>query len=725
MHHMRSSAHAFISTLATAAAVAVVIGGLACDKKPEPAPGPQPPAADGKPVPAPVPAADRGDEIRLYDFVDNRLLAHQLVGGGLVVSPGSGGFAKYEHFARPKVSWKQDRKDGKKVGIADKYASLDVPLTASQASGNLTMRLFADSPRGLEIKSGGKIGKVELQAGWQTVSLPMTAAAGETRFQIVSTKDGPTVEWLQFGGTPPADDVVAPLYDASAKALALPEGGGAAYYTYVPQKGRVVAAVRGAGCKLEVAATAEGKKPVTGAISGNGAVDLAPLAGQIVRIELIARGCAKALVSDAGIAVPGKVPAVKKAARPKYVVFWIMDSLRADRVRPFNPRARPETPVWASLVKKGAVFMRNYVQGNESQASHASMWTSTYVGTHRYIPSGNKGIPASFVTIDEVMKGAGFMTSGVSANGFITKKNGFAGKFDLYRNHIHDGGGVRGEDVLKAALASVEGKQARPWFLYIGTIDTHVSWRAKEPWISKYDPGYKGRFEKEILGKDVDNGIKLTEREKEHVRAIYDSNVSYQDKLLGDLLAKLEAWGIADQTMIVVTADHGDEQWENGRVGHGASLVEWLEHVPMAIIYPPLIPAGEIQEGSESIDILPTIIDAIGGTLPAGMQGRSLVPLTQGIGKGYLAPSIASKYELEWVMRLGDWKLRTAGGNTELYDLASDYYEKKDLADSRAIERRYLTDALSTFLVNQKDWRKSTDGLANNMTAAGAAKFDK
>jgi hypothetical protein len=83
-------------------------------------------------------------------------------------------------------------------------------------------------------------------------------------------------------------------------------------------------------------------------------------------------------------------------------------------------------------------------------------------------------------------------------------------------------------------------------------------------------------------------------------------------------------------------------------------------------------------------------------------------------------------YENAWAMRCGDWKARVAGTGTPLvFNLASDYYEKKDLVDSAPAERRLLTDALSTFLVYQKQWKKGTYGLANNMTARAAEDFDK
>src|SRR5262249_56918421 len=200
----------------------------------------------------------------------------------------------------------------------------------------------------------------------------------------------------------------------------------------------------------------------------------------------------------------------------------------------------------------------------------------------------------------------------------------------------------------------------------------------------------------------------VSERDQTHIVALYDSNVSFQDDLLGKLVAQLGEWGIADETMLLVTADHGDELWEDGRVGHGGSLHETLVHVPLLAVYPPLFPPGTVAEEVELVDILPTLIDALGMGAPEDVQGASLVPLAQGVGRGYPRGAVASQFESAWALRLFGWKARVgASGVPALYRLADDPYEKKDLAAARPLERRWLTDVLSTFLLHQKEWRKS------------------
>jgi arylsulfatase A-like enzyme len=179
--------------------------------------------------------------------------------------------------------------------------------------------------------------------------------------------------------------------------------------------------------------------------------------------------------------------------------------------------------------------------------------------------------------------------------------------------------------------------------------------------------------------------------------------------------------------MVILVADHGDEMYEHGKIGHGQSLHEELVHIPFVVYYPPLFPAGKVvEEGVELVDVLPTIVDALGGKVPADAQGESLVALAQGEGQGYPRPAIASQYELAHTMRLGKWKLWVGGsGDVRLIDAAGDPYGKTELQNERPYERRFVTDALSLWMAYQSKWKKSRWGVASNLKPAFAAELDK
>ena len=273
-------------------------------------------------------------------------------------------------------------------------------------------------------------------------------------------------------------------------------------------------------------------------------------------------------------------------------------------------------------------------------------------------------------------------------------------------------------------VSFVEPKKDQPWFLYLGLIDTHVTWRAKQPWLDQYDGGYKGRFASEF-GDDGPGGFAkdLSDREKDHVRALYDANVSYQDDLLGQLVEKLKSWGVWDKTMLIVTADHGDEQWEDGRVGHGGSVRESLVHVPLVVHYPPMFPAVRITEGTEGIDIVPTVADALGVAADPEWQGTSLVGLANG-GGGYPLLSTSSQYENAHGGRIGHWKIKLIGTQTpRLYNLASDPGERNDVwgKPSAQVGARLLLDPMWLLRNWNVEWKKAQWGNAAAVTSRFAA----
>lgn len=661
----------------------------------------------------------------VFDLVDNRLLAHVERGGGIVALAGSPGFAKYLNFGKPNVPFKLGQTlDGKRVAIADMYARVVLPLAGDQIPARkLYLRVHSPKPRDVEVELNGvKAGKADIKDGWQTVAVDLpdkAARAGENDVRLVFGKKGENVavEWIQLGGTAPPD--AAPrAFDGAARAIALARGVAVSWYVQVPRQGRLVGQ---ASCPVSVRVRAQDGQLLDGELKGGGSVDLGAAAGRVVKLTLTGK-CDDARVTGAALATPGPAPAVSRAKRPRNVVFWVMDSLRADKVRPFAPGARPEVPHWEKLARDATIFTSFYVQGNESKASHASLWSSLYPVNHRVLDVKDK-LDAKWTTLGEAMKARGLYTSGVSSNGWIIEKWGFGDGWDAFRNHIHQDGGTRGEDVWRAAVASIKERTQKPFFLYLGMVDTHVTWRAHEPWIGKYDTEpYAGPFVKAATDPQVDKiaagKMKITDRDKTRIIALYDSDVSYQDDLIGKVRDQLKAWGIADDTMIVVTADHGDELWEDGRLGHGGSVRETLVHVPTAIYYPPLFPAGTVvDEGAESVDLLPTMIDALGGEPAPEMQGESLIPLAQGAGRGYPRPGFASQYEDAHAMSLGGWKIiAKKSGAAKLYHVAKDPLEKEDLVDSRPYERRFVTDAMSTFLLYQKDWKKRRWGVASNQS---------
>jgi arylsulfatase A-like enzyme len=175
--------------------------------------------------------------------------------------------------------------------------------------------------------------------------------------------------------------------------------------------------------------------------------------------------------------------------------------------------------------------------------------------------------------------------------------------------------------------------------------------------------------------------------------------------------------------MLVITADHGDEQWEEGRVGHGGSVRETLVHVPLVVHWPGTFPAARITEGTEGIDIVPTVADLLGVAPDPEWQGMSLVGLANGAG-GYPWMSFVSQYENSHAGRIGHWKLKLIGTQTpRLYDLSKDPGEHNDLwgKASSEIGARLLLDPMWILRSWNVEWKKSAWGNAAAVTNRFAA----
>ena len=726
---------------------------------PPPAPAPRAAVVETEPAPAP-PTRDPGPEHVVFDLADNRLLAHVYQGGGLWADAGSASFARYARPGGETIGWQLlRRRAGARVAVLRRRGSVTVPLREEEAareSGSIAVAVHAAKAGALAVAvNGAPPAAVALRRGWQLVTVDVPAGvlvAGENRVALDAGKEALAIAWLQVGGDPlaaePAHAAPPPFFERESRALAVAGGQALVYYLYVPEQAALVAEVASArgdepDCRIAVRARSQGAE-VTGELAGEARIDLDPLAGQVARVSLEARGCVRtrAALRGGALVVPGPAPVRASGPPPRHVILWIMDTLRADRIRPIEPDARPEVPALERLAAEGAVFRHAYVQGNESQTSHASIWTSLFPATHGVRSAGNNQsyrLARRFDTVGQLARRAGLRPIGVTANGMITSSGGYARGFTTFVNLMKEknprrrNGFVPGDRILERARLTLEDAWRDPFFLFVGTIDTHKPWVGHEPWLSRYDPDpYRGAFMSAAWPGDL--GIRPgsmactrvpAPRDLARIHAIYDSDVSYQDSVLGAMLEELDARGIADDTMIIVTADHGEELWEAGRCGHGASLRETLVHVPLFVRYPPLIQKGTIvEEGVDAMDILPTLADALGEPPPARAQGESLVALAQGIGRGYVRPSYASQYEYAHAMRVGSWKIWLGkDGGTRVYDLAEDPGEKAPVTD-RPIERRFMSDLLHLFLANRLRWSKRRWGVVSNMSPDAADELD-
>jgi arylsulfatase A-like enzyme len=711
-------------------------------------------AEPAAPPDATAPAVVRRPERKVFSLGDNLLTAHRALGSDLVVDASSIGFARYIRFNMPVARWRLGATAyGQPVALAAKGGSLELPLTEPQAANarGIAFELVGKpdqepSKRSVKI-NGRKAGTIEVVPGRVWHALDVAAGwftAGENTIVVEGGEVALATIRIYADATRVDADLQPPAHvawDGPSRTLALDDGAAVAWYVHLPLEAHLVATLPG-DCRVEVSARSDDGTRAAGLLGGDTAhVDLSPVGDRAVRLELVARDCPEATLGDPWITIPGPpIPEHPAGPPPKYVVIWVMDALRADRVRPFTPGARAEVPNFDKLAATGAVFRQFYVGGNESQTSHSTVWTGTYPAVHNVRLAGDGGnwrIPSKLTVLGEMVKGAGLTPIGVTGNGFVTDAGGYARGFAEFRNMMREKGTVNGvlygEKVLTAALARLDARKADPTLLFLGTVDTHGPWIARKPWIDRYDASnpqpYTGPFQhhgtmRELGIKRGEMGCSLVPPPREITRlsAIYDSAVSYHDERLGDLVAGLQRMGIYDETMIILTSDHGEELFEESRCGHGGSLRETLVRVPLLVHYPPRVGAAIVDEGAEGVDIMPTILDALGVDLPAQLQGESLLPRAAGVNRGWPRPSYASQFEYAHAMRVARWKLKVGKrGIPVLVDMVGDPDERSDVAKTQPAARRMATDALGLFLATRVRWNKQTLGVVTNLLPGAAS----
>jgi arylsulfatase A-like enzyme len=190
---------------------------------------------------------------------------------------------------------------------------------------------------------------------------------------------------------------------------------------------------------------------------------------------------------------------------------------------------------------------------------------------------------------------------------------------------------------------------------------------------------------------------------------------------------QLKAWGLWDRALVIVTSDHGEELLEAGRCGHAGSLRDAVVRVPLLVHDPSRFPgATVVDEGSDTSDVLPTVMAALAKPAPVTSPGEPLEALAQGVARGWPRPSFTVLPRAGYAIRVGRWKLTAlASAPAVVADLAADPGETRDVGGDHPVERRMLTDQLGVLAALSERWNKREWGVASAVSPGGAAALDE
>ena len=704
----------------------------------------------------PLPQAD-GDHFEAFDLLRNRPLAHRTTAaeqGASTWLDGAGlDFVRYVQ-GNHRRDWNLGASIDEEVTgavIRGRNAKLTIPVTAPMDAEVMQMRVFNPAQWTNELTveiNGERVDALELESGWSTVSIDLRDVAVNAENdvgldfsnlgRIEGTLSGGALAWARIGPGG-ADEGHNRPHDLTGHQgeMTLGAGQGLFWVSWIHDDALLeleIGAKPGCGPTIKVAVeSGEGKVETIlheeiGVVAGRGefqttAINLPVSHSQVGRIELLhdADECESVELRRAALIRPGTIEGVPEDFKtPKYVVFWIIDTLRADYL-PLHFETDVKAPNLKRLAAEGVSFETAYVQGTESRASHASLFTGKYPDRHRVLATGR--VDPNLPILPHFFRDAGYTTGMLAANGYVSHLLNLDRGWDFYHNYIHEETALHAEFLVENGLEWIAGlEEEEPFFLYLGTIDPHATYRRHDDFIDLYEPAdYRGRFRRHLSGEQLEKikaGSKRpTEREKQRIINLYKNEITYNDYAFGKLRQALEDKGIWEDTLVVITADHGEEFWEHGSVGHGHNVHQEMVHVPLLFHYPRELPSGRIvRSGGEVIDIVPTIIDMLGEQPLEDRQGMSLLPTIYGEHGGYPAPALATQYRFQYGLQIRDWKLYLRSGSMRLYDRRTDPQEMTDIRADHPLASRWLQDSIGWFRAYRSEWDKSRWGVPNNVS---------
>ena len=368
---------------------------------------------------------------------------------------------------------------------------------------------------------------------------------------------------------------------------------------------------------------------------------------------------------------------------PNIIVISI-DTLRADHLGSYGYE-RNTSPNIDKLAEKGILFENAYSQGSWTFPSMASMHTSLYP-TQIGVDNLNTKIHDSFMTLAEHMKDNFYKTYAIISSIVVSEPLGFSQGFDTFdQDSIRKKFELSSHIVTDKAIEYMSGKKGSKFFLWLHFTDPHFNY-AHHPEYN-YSEGYSGslgdNLSYEFLKKEKEF---LDDNDIQYIKDLYDEEISYTDYHIGRLLDAAGKLGLMDNTVIILTADHGEEFMERARLGHGKTLFQEVIHVPL-IIYVPSDNGSGGERANSSVEVKSigkTVLD-LSGIVNTQFRGQNLLSAAEGEGNESYAYSQMANGEggrpLSETIISDKWKLinNLKLGEYRLYDLESDPDEKNNL----------------------------------------------
>ena len=288
-----------------------------------------------------------------------------------------------------------------------------------------------------------------------------------------------------------------------------------------------------------------------------------------------------------------------------------------------------------ALAAGGIRFSRASSTAPWTQPAVASLMTGLTPSRHGVLHLFDK-LPEDNLTLAEALAARGFKTAGVVSHFLINRDQGFGQGFEVYTDASVKGHEVSSPKVTRTAISELRRLQDERFFLFVHYFDPHSEYLHHPEYDrTSWYQGSALQWKRDILAlREKRHG--MSSRDIEFLRGLYREEIAFTDHHLGLLMAQLKNLGLEDNTLVILTADHGEEFMEHGWIGHTRFLYDTLLHVPLIFSLPGKLKPGTVEEPVSLNDLMPTLL-AMSNLSPEdpGGDGRSLRPFLSGApGKG-------------------------------------------------------------------------------------------
>jgi arylsulfatase A-like enzyme len=331
--------------------------------------------------------------------------------------------------------------------------------------------------------------------------------------------------------------------------------------------------------------------------------------------------------------------------RPNIIVYSI-ETTRRDHLSVYGYHRRT-SPFLEELAQESVVFEDAYSQSSWTKPTVASLLTGLQPCQHG--ANGLLGVLGdSHRLLPEVLREAGYRTGAFTTTHIVSDpRYNYDQGFDLFVNAGH----VLAAEVHRRVLAWLDAEHPAPFFIFVHSYDPHEPYCAPGALRDCFDPGYDGEFRDELLLQPSSMGRRLEALPgaARYAVARYDAEILYADMALRRLSDELKQRGLWDDTLLIVTSDHGERFGDHGQWSHGGNLFPEVLRVPLLVKLPAgqetPAPGSRVRGPASTVDVMPTVLAAAGVAVPAGLPGMDLLAGVRETGRSPRVYHVAELHE--------------------------------------------------------------------------------